>query len=290
MMAAHYGLPANSPGAVEVCNDAFRKLAQAAEFDEEKQALDKRRDYFHRLYEAYARRYESDFDRWEILGVECRFITVLGDSCPTCDGSYSEGMIRGTTLLVNCPTCDDHVDYLVGQADLVVRENGVVRVVDHKTTRKSVSEWKLSSYNEDPQFTHYLYGVSRTRGEEVGHACANVVAKLVNVDERGNPFHRNDEIVRGQVDFDTFVVERRERIREIRDRQARWAQGAETSPGTWPRTPSSCRQFGLCSMYGLCWPTRPDWWTVPEDLTESFEQKPLNYVDDYSMLIEEDIR
>lgn len=291
VMAQHYGaslpgFPVHPGGVLGPLDDAF-KLAMARDrlFAEDITALQERHTWWKRLYDAYASRYrETDCD-WEILAVEHRFISVLGDECYHCGEPYHEDMRRGTRLVKVCDYCGVEVDYIVGQSDLITREQGVLRVTDHKTTARSVGEWKLASYTEDPQFTHYSYGVSRTTGEYIGTARANIVAKLKLVDERGNPFHRNNEIVRGQEDFDAFVHERRDMIRQIRQRTHELK--AETA---WPRSPGACRRFGLCDYYGVCWPTRSDWSTLPWDLEDSFTQRPPNYVDDYEQLIQEDVR
>lgn len=290
VMAQHYGIglmgfTGHSLGPLGPVYDVFSERIGAATFDEDVQALKERLKWWERLYEAYAKRYVDEDVAWEVLAVEQRFVTVLGEQCPRCFSPYTDGMRKGIELVPVC-ACGAEIDYLVGQADLIIRENGVLKVIDHKTTRRSVGEWKLASYTEDSQFTHYLYGISRVTGEWVGAGTANVAAKLKLVDERGNPFHRNSEIIRGPADFDAFVAERRDMIGMLRTRR----RMDQTLPGTWPRSPSACRRFGLCEFYGVCWPTRAAWAALPDDLVESYERKPLNYVDDYALLIEEDVR
>jgi len=275
----HFGI-----GVSAVIDDAYKASYEAATLEEEIAQLDEKRSYFSRLYDAYASYYIDDSDRWDILGIEEQFITPLGDFCRSCGAAFDDEIIRGLSTPAT-HSCGEAIRFLVGQLDLRIREDGIQKIVDHKSKRTSVSEWYLGQFVESTQFTQYLYGARRNFGGDVSCGIANVVAKLKLIDKKGQPFHRNNEIIRGLEDFAVFVDERRSLVESLEARAK-----LQPSVSLWPRNASQCRRFGLCGFHGLCFPARLNILEIPYDLEDTYEQKEAIHIDNYAKLVEEEVR
>ncbi|MGH7261587.1 MAG: PD-(D/E)XK nuclease family protein [Nitrospiraceae bacterium] len=262
----------------------------AAQFEEERLFEIECERYMQALFDAYVAHYPVD--SYETVDTERDFITCLGDECPTCGEPYHEDLRRGMTVQQTCQ-CGAEIDYLVGRVDVIAVENGVVKIGDYKTKKATaaVSHNTLSGFAVGSQFTTYMYGTGRALARTVANGFVDIVVKLKNIAEKGNPFKRNDEIVKGPIDYEMFVADRREILRQIRDDLARLDENGVPQPGAYPfrRNTNHCYQYGPCPMLDFCHPSRHTWWTVPAAKTNEFTIRPANYVDDYRALIAEEI-
>lgn len=272
-------------------NGYYYKRVDEAELDVESEEMEERRQYMHDLWDAYLRRYPNE--TWVVQSVEQQGATCLGDMCYVCHTSYAESAIKGTVLHPNC-SCGAAIHYIVGVADALILENGVFKLVDHKTKggkSPSVSDAFLASFNESRQFTGYMYIFTRVLGRPVAMGIANCIAKLKTIDKRGNPFKRALEIVRTSLDFKAYVDDTLSLIRTIEDELVHLDDNdIPTNDGVFRRNTDACRNFGLCEMYSICHPTRADWWAIPFDVADDYEVSDTDYVRDYRKLADEERR
>lgn len=268
----------------EVLDAEYAPLLADTAFQEQTEHFLERRDYLWRLFLAYAEHYKDE--DFVVVDTETSFITSLGDSCYGCQRLYPEEATRGFKLIGSCD-CKEPIHYLVGRADMLILENGLLKLVDHKTKKSSAGESYMAQFEESSQFTQYMYGVSRCSGRPVSLGIANVIVKLKLIAERGVPFHRNEEIVKTSVDFHIFEQDRLMLIDEIeRDKAKLTPEGIPTAP-CFRRNTNACRDFGKCPYYALCNPARHNWWEIPEGV--EMERREKDYVDDYMNLIEEEV-
>ena len=268
----------------------YNERINVAEFEEEKLFEVECERYMQALFDAYVERYP--IDSFEVVATEQDFITCLGDACPECGEPYHEDLRRGMTVQQKCQ-CGAEIDYLVGRADVVVTENGVIKLGDYKTKKasRSPSDHAMNGYAVGSQFTTYMYGVGRALARPIANGFVDIVVKLKEVAKKGNPFKRNEEIVKGPLDYEMFVQDRRELLRQIRADLARLDENGQPRPGQYPfrRNTNHCYQYGPCPMLDICHPSRQNWWQVPAAKVGEFTMRPANYVDDYRALIEEEI-
>ena len=271
---------------------------QVAELDIEAEAMAERQKYMHDLWDAYLRRYPNE--TWVVQAVEQKGATCLGDECYVCGEPYPERIVRGEDLIRTC-LCDAAIHYIVGVADALVLENGVFKLVDHKTKggkSPSVSDAFLASFHESRQFTGYMYIFTRVLGRPVAMGIANCIAKLKTIDKRGNPFKRALEIVRTAADYKAYVSDTISLINIIENELEQLEVNPNTlslgpvipKEGTAPfrRNTDACRNYGLCEMYAICHPARADWWAVPFDVADDFEISDTDYVRDYRKLADQE--
>jgi hypothetical protein len=296
----------------------YNQRIVAAEFEEEKLFEIECERYMQALFDAYVERYPSD--SFEVVATEQDFITCLGDECPECGEPYHEDLRRGMTVQPRCAgrysvpcacifpaacvtcngtekihvrECGAEIDYLVGRADVIVTENGVIKLGDYKTKKasRSPSDYAMSGYAVGSQFTTYMYGVGRALARPIANGFVDIVVKLKEIAKKGNPFKRNEEIVKGPLDYEMFVQDRREMLRQIREDLARLEPDGSPKEGQYPfrRNTNHCYQYGPCPMVDICHPARHNWWQVPAAKAGEFATRPPTYVDGYRALIEEEI-
>ena len=278
-----------------------------AQFEEEKLFEIECERYMLALFDAYIERYPTD--SFEVVDTERDFITCLGDECPSCGEPYHEDLRRGMTVQQRCDAllsrdaygdngfedlrCEAEIDYLVGRADLIVSENGLVKLWDYKTKKATagVSVNTLSGYGTSSQFTQYMYGIGRVLNRVVANGVVDVVVKLKEIAKKGNPFRRNEEIVKGPLDYAAFVADRRALLVQIRADLAQLQPDGTPKASAYPfrRNPNHCYKYGPCPMLDICHPARHTWWAPPEAVAHEYTTRPTNYVDNYRALIEEEI-
>ncbi len=281
----------------EIIQNYYYGKMEAAELDVEEQAMEDRMTYMHELWDAYLRRYPNE--TWVVQSVEQKGATCLGDACYVCGHDYPREAIAGTYILSNCVGCSAAIHYIVGVADALVLENGLLKLVDHKTKggkSPSVSDAFLAQFNESRQFTGYMYIFSRVLGREVVMGIANCIAKLKTIDKRGNPFKRALEIVRTAADYKAYVADTLSLIiiieaeLELLDKNNIPFPEGDENTGRQPfrRNTDACRNYGLCEMYAICHPARADWWAIPFDVADDFEISDTDYVRDYRKLADQE--
>lgn len=261
--------------------------------DEEREFLEERCEYFKKLFDAYCERYLSK-DRWEIVDTEISAITCLGDACYYCARPYDEDLILGERIQKYCPNCSSSIFYVCGRGDMLIIEAGQLKLVDHKTKggkSPSISEPYLLAFNESPQFTTYMYILTRVLQRVIPYGIANCVGKLKTITERGNPFHRNEEIQRNDTDFLLFVEDRVNLFQQIERDTAALDPEKKPTSRCFRRNTNACRDYGRCAFYDLCFPNgfaKGNWWELPEGC--EFEERDPDYVADYQNLIQEEVR
>ncbi len=281
-------------------DDFYDKRQNAAELDVEADAAVDRNVYMHALWDAYLRRYPNE--TWVVQAVEQKGVTCLGDRCYKCGFVYPGSAIRGEQLIPSCVsgTCGAAIHYIVGVADALVLENGVFKLVDHKTKggkSPSISDAFLAGFNEARQLTGYMYIFSRVIGRPVAMGIANCIAKLKTIDKKGNPFKRALEIVRTVTDYEAYVSDTLSLIQTIEgelelldEDNIPLMETDDKRHQPFRRNTDACRNYGLCEMYSICHPARRDWWTVPFDVADDYEISDTDYVRDYRKLADEERR
>jgi hypothetical protein len=270
-----------------------KKLSASNLMEEEVDWFTERKDYFKRLLDAYIKRYAGKED-WIKVDSEVSFITCLGDSCYNCAHPYAPELIKGLDIQQFCPSCSHSIFYVVGRGDMLIKERGLLKLVDHKTKggkSPSITEPYLLAFNESPQFTTYMYGLGRVLEKKIHYGIANCIAKLKTIDERGNPFHRNEEITRNETDFLLFVEDRINLFQQIQEDMAKLDPEHRPSTRCFRRNTNACRDYGKCAYYDLCFPNgfaKGNWWELPVGC--DFETRGADYVDDYRNLIAEEMR
>jgi hypothetical protein len=296
MMECWYALNGlSTPNDIYAIVDAHYdvKISEPNLMEEEIEFWEERRVYIKKLFDAYVARYVGK-DNWEVIDTEVSAITCLGDACYECARPYSAELINGTRIESYCPNCSASIFYVVGRGDMLILEAGLLKLVDHKTKggkSPSVSEPYLLAFNESPQFTTYMYILQRALGRKIAYGIANCVGKLKTIAERGNPFHRNEEIIRGNTDFLLFVEDRIDLFQQIERELAKLDPAKRPTTRCFRRNTNACRDYGRCAYYDLCFPygfAKGDWWELPEVC--EFVERDTDYVDDYRNLINEEVR
>lgn len=291
LWAAHY-LGQSIEFIRAILKSCYDELREQAQYDIEVTEHNAREEYLWRLFTGYLAKYKDE--ELKVILVEDDFITPLGDSCRDCGFVYPESYIRGEEIVISCD-CGADIHWIVGRADLLVERYSVEELWDHKTKRSSISEAYLEAFETSPQFTQYLYGMSRKLGRSIERGVANAAAMLKTVGTakaRGNPFQRNTDIVKTSIDFQEFVKDRLEVFDEININQTRMGPPGEGPIGNahaFRKNTSNCFAYNRkCDFYNLCHPARTAWWTVPDSEVDNFEQKEDDYVTDYTKLIAEE--
>ena len=272
-------------------NDHFDKKIAAAEFDIQRDHFEDRRDHLCRLVRRYTEVYAHE--TFVVHKTELPFITPLGTKCLNCSKSWSVEMLKGQALPKCCGDCGKEITWIVGRADLVYIENGLMKLMDHKTKEKSVNDNYLSNFVQAFQFTQYMYGLSQSTQRKIAMGMANILVKLktVGTDKaKGQPFHRVEEISKDEYDFEEFIRNRSRVVEEIETDIAKFEKDGHKS-NAWRKDTSGCYLFKQCAYYDICHlHTEGDWSKVTDDdLGEKLTRRDPDYVDDYKALIDEEI-
>lgn len=238
--------------------------------------------YLQRLICAYIRRYSTE-DHLRVIATELKFMVPIGSGMAPerpfceCGWEYPEDVRRGFQLVEYCPVCGRELDYFIGIIDLIVEDQATLdwEIVDHKTKDKSTSANYLEAFDESAQLQLYRYGASQSYARTINTAWANILVKLKLIDKRGDPFHRSEPLTVIEDEQALFIRERKADIDAIRAERAKFAAGDTTA---WRRNPDRCRDFGICSFYELCWPSREQWWEIPENLANEFEIREFDFL------------
>lgn len=145
---------------VQAANDVGETFG--ADVDTEK--VDKMAELATGIMDGYVQRYAVDHNRFEVIATELPFKLPLHVPCSSCEGSGS--ILRDDGTLERCPSCGGRGigrrsptwDY-AGVLDLVVRElkNGLIWVVEHKTTATSDRDQYESDLQLDTQPRGYVW-------------------------------------------------------------------------------------------------------------------------------------
>ncbi len=134
----------------------------------------------------YVEKYGDDLNRWEILGVEQPFRFPLHTPCTDCKGAGKVGAdkctrCKGSGIGRRSPQWDQ-----AGVIDLIVGENGLVWVVEHKTTSATSRDAYESELLLDTQPRSYLWAVKQMAEKhgwgKVGGILYNVMRKKLPAD------------------------------------------------------------------------------------------------------------
>ncbi|MGH9424964.1 MAG: PD-(D/E)XK nuclease family protein [Terriglobia bacterium] len=214
--------------------------------------------------------------------------------------------------------------HLVFRQDLIVEQNDVVKVIDHKTA-KSVSAPYLQSWHYSPQMWGYSLG-AQIMGRDVRGYGINIIRKLVSAGEpeqttkicpdcrngaRKKPEcltckttgrvekTNNPSATLFQREWASWTPAKAQKIVEMRLRTIedieREAARFESDPrGAYPMKPSQCFSFGICPFVRVCWDwglkKTEKWYEPPIELLESFDPQPLSYVESIQTLVKEEAK
>ena len=115
-------------------------------------------------------------DKWQVLEVETDFNVVLGEICWKCGTPYPVT----NEYFARCTTCSASAHWWVGRADLVVKHEKMLAIVDHKTAA-SVGSMYLRAWEHAMQLIGYAYGIGKANGTPINLYGINVLKKLVQV-------------------------------------------------------------------------------------------------------------
>lgn len=172
----------------------------------------------HKLMRDYWDFYSSVPDPWEIVAVEKEF---------------------DISLPINSPITSRHVR-LTGRWDGIIRMNGVLLILEHKTTSLDLSTF-LEEFALNHQITRYATAASHI-------LQLPIVGAMVNVIRKPKPGSRTQFarqiFARGPEDQAAHLLE----IEAMRA-----AEDVYRVRGVWPQNNASCRQwFRLCEYLPLC--------------------------------------
>lgn len=158
----------------------------------------------------------TDRVRWQVIDVEVGFALVI-----------------------------DEVIIWVGRIDLVVREEGRLLGVDHKTASSIRSDY-FHNLRPNNAFTGYILGIKSLMGE-----CHGLIESVALLAKIKMDFPRA-ETNRTPAEFEEFLLERRAVGREIVQRVKHHAEnGSELHE--WPKNaPLACVMYNGCAFRDLC--------------------------------------
>lgn len=152
-----------------------------------------------------------------------------------------------------------------GIIDLGVDFNGVLYVLDHKTTTVlGDGDWYFAKFKPDNQMTGYIWGLSRISSQRVGGALINAVGLYKSGDIR----FKRQITSRNQFEIDEWLDGVRTRCNEIKrcERNKNWR--LETS---------CCTLYGKCEYYDVHVLNDPD--DREKWLAQNFVKSEWNYED-----------
>lgn len=270
--AVHAALEAHYKGRpVTEVQDEFERsyvsgLGDLEEYDPETRAKHRNFiDWGQRLVTAYVERVE---DTWEVEDVELEFTKLLG-------------------------RIDDEDEdvYWTGRIDLVVKEDGLRRVVDHKTV-KSVSDQLLSKFARSFQMVGYCWAtdtvdfvvniikklktidLKQVKCSACGGAGCGVCKLVGTVEKEGPELFVRKWVKLGPYDIQRFVLNRLTLAWQILDEIQTFIHDPVKA---FPMNEDACEKYGpqhKCPFIDICWGTNPHkWWEPSEAQLANFKPK-----------------
>jgi predicted nucleic acid-binding Zn ribbon protein len=278
----HAGLAALYEGksihdAIQVMRDTSIKHMPAQMLKKERDENEAQLEWYGRILTAYYKRVYLT-ERFQVMAVEVPFITTLGDVCYSCGVGYQHD--NSCYAEVECKECGAEVHWLAGRADLVIKDKGVYRVVDHKTTTGAGAGY-LKGWSFTFAQLGYTYGIKRTTGFPVTSYKVNVIKMLKTVgtsNERGEPFI-NQSYTTTNEQFDRMVHNRICLISKIQEHMSIMENISFAKADQFPMYDGTCR-WG-CAYTPLDWAGDTLHWFDKSDFTLSqFAKRPEDYVDE----------
>lgn len=232
----------------EVCIERFKELYP---HQQDESDLAKTQENGLLLLTKYFHRYQDDFDKYEILGVEEKIEFELG----------------GKEYCVKC--------------DTVVRNKkfGSVYGLEHKTTGKSLTYDYWSRFDPNSQLNSQTAGIKAKYRE-----CSGIIVNSMSFGHRkkaykGEPagFHCDFGRMEFNLNESSMNLWERSASKTIKD------IGSDVESDQWAMNTDSCR---FCSFKPICqaaW----DWPTDQELILLNYQQKenPLDYLDSTNVVV-----
>lgn len=169
------------------------------------------------LLEAYAKHYKEEDKSWEVLSVEVKDSFKIGE-----------------------------IDFLV-KIDLIVRKQGCIYFVDHKTTGKAFNWQYWSRFEPNPQVTAYTAYCQAKYGE-----CSGGIINAIKFGHRQNKY--KGEPAGFHYEFQRQLFNRnRDQIEAWKLDTLKWVQSLEEAKqetsNVWMKNEGQC---GYCSYKEVC--------------------------------------
>ena len=137
-----------------------------------------------------------------------------------------------------CETPLEPIEY-GGVIDLGVDFNGMLYVVDHKTTSVlGNGDYFFMQFKPDSQMTGYIWGLSKLTNRRVGGAIINAIG----VYKSGEVKLKRGITSRNQFEIDEWLRGVRDKCNEIKRRER---------SGVWPMRTKSCTMYGQCDFHSV---------------------------------------
>jgi PD-(D/E)XK nuclease superfamily len=203
------------------------------------------------MMQAYQARYPDE--PLDVVDVERTFKVQLPDLCPTC---YSSEFVvnaqhPGVPEGLLCEACRTYFlpgrHILVGKMDLVVRNDGLLDIWDHKTEKRGSKSNVPQKWGARDQASLYLWAAERLYpGEPIGNFFVNVLTRQSDKGQVGPSFPaERQKLERTQRAIDIAIRD----IIVVADDIERYQRIFKD--GEWPSNRENCYTWGYCDYYQL---------------------------------------
>ncbi len=195
------------------------------------------------MMQAYQARYPEAL--FNIVDVERTFRVQLPAHCPEC---YNIVQLVG--LSAWCLHCNKIVypsqHVLIGKMDLVVRNEGLLDIWDHKTEKRGAKSNLPQKWGARDQASLYLWAAERIYKEPIGNFYVNVLTRQSEKGQIGPSFpaerqklERNQRAIDIAIRDIVIVADEIERYKRI------------FKDGEWPSNREMCYGWGYCPYYQI---------------------------------------
>jgi|SRR5882724_5910629 len=200
------------------------------------------------MMQAYQARYPEVV--LDIVDVERTFKITLPRYCQSCY-NIAHKDING---LWYCDTCGGEFavqvgsqHYLIGKMDLVVRNEGLLDIWDHKTEKRGSKSNLPQKWGARDQASLYLWAAERLYpGEQIGNFYVNVLTRQSDKGQVGPSFPaERQKLERNQKAIDVAIRD----IVVVADEIERYQRIFKDSE--WPSNRENCYTWGYCPYYTL---------------------------------------
>lgn len=214
-----------------------------------------------RMIKAYLAKWQRE--SFEVIGAEVPFILPFYKPCIICRGMR---ILANGVPCMHCEATGKIVDfYYVGKIDLIILEDGQVKVIDHKTTTRFGMQFE-QQFKLSIQFSGYMRAIGEIMGLTVNEGMINAARITSKIDE--DSFLRLST-TRTEADFFEWECEVHEAIASLR----RYA-----AQNFYPKhAPFSCSAYNrTCEYYNLCTADQETRQIIIQNAFERVEWNPVD--------------
>jgi PD-(D/E)XK nuclease superfamily len=192
------------------------------------------------MMQAYQARYPDE--QLDIVDVERTFRVALPRFCPGC---YNHILGQGEHFCPECGTESNLLPHvLVGKMDLVVRNEGKLDIIDHKSEKRGAKSNLPQKWGARDQASLYLWAAERIYKEPIGNFYVNVLTRQSEKGQIGPSFPpERQKLERNQRAIDIAIRD----IVVVADEIERYKRIFKD--GEWPANREMCYTWGYCPFY-----------------------------------------